>query len=780
MDRFLAFTRTEDVFVNVNGGEGQTSEEVLATRARVAALPQVAETSQDPYLFLSPDKAGREVGSMNPIAAADDRAFRTMNRPHLLHGRLARLDRPSEAVIDGLTARLRHLHVGSRVTMWSFSRQQIAAAGSGGFAALPAPEGPAYTFDVVGIIRLPSSVNPPPESAVQDALYEGAGGILLTPAFLQRYAEDLGVAVEEVPGIEGFRVRLRHGLADLPGFERDVRNLVSPGDGQIHTGSDNQAAAIKSRRAMHLGAIALVLFGILAGLAAVLVLGQSLSRQVAADAAENPTLAALGLSRRQLLVVPFVRTIVIALAGATSAVVAAVALSPLTPIGLARQAEIHPGFSVNLAVLAIGFIAIVALVMLRALPAAWRAARTRSDHVEETAARPGPLAAAIASSRLGPAATVGAGMSFERGRGMAFRTTLLGAVVAVAGVVAAVTFGVSLNHLVDTPRQQGWNWDVLVGNPNNQVDPQDPDAILREVGNKLTANRYVGAFSGLALVDRITVDGQRLDIAAVDVRTGSVFPTIVEGRAPAAPDEIVLGKAFLQQLHRRVGEAVTLRADDRSATMRIVGRWLQPTASDLSRSLSGGGGITLAAARPLVPEAPVLLFAVRYRPGVDRQAAFRSLRDDLGRQVLRPFPGGEVGDLARVAFLPYVLAGLLVVLAVGGLGVTLFSSVRRHRRDLAMLKTFGFVRRQVSGTVAWQASILAVAAVVVGIPMGVALGRWAWLAVASNAGSVSPPLVPVVALLIVIPVTLLVANLLAAGPGWTAGRVHPAKTLRTE
>ena len=60
-------------------------------------------------------------------------------------------------------------------------------------------------------------------------------------------------------------------------------------------------------------------------------------------------------------------------------------------------------------------------------------------------------------------------MAFERGRGLAFGTTLLGNLVAVAGVVAAVTFGVSLKHLVDTPREQGWNWDVIVGNPNSAV-----------------------------------------------------------------------------------------------------------------------------------------------------------------------------------------------------------------------------------------------------------------------------------------------------------------------
>jgi len=165
---------------------------------------------------------------------------------------------------------------------------------------------------------------------------------------------------------------------------------------------------------------------------------------------------------------------------------------------------------------------------------------------------------------------------------------------------------------------------------------------------------------------------------------------------------------------------------------------------------------------------------------VNKPAATASLLSDFGRQVLLPFPGGEVGNLAHVDFLPYALAGLLVVLAVGALGLTLLSSVRRHRRDLAILKTMGFVRRQVTATVAWQATILAVGALVVGIPCGIALGRWTWRLVASGAGSVSPPLVPVAGVLLVVPATLLAANLLAGGPAWTAGRVQPARVLKAE
>ena len=62
----------------------------------------------------------------------------------------------------------------------------------------------------------------------------------------------------------------------------------------------------------------------------------------------------------------------------------------------------------------------------------------------------------------------------------------------------------------------------------------------------------------------------------------------------------------------------------------------------------------------------------------------------------------------------------------------------------------------------------------------IAVGRWTWDPVAGGVGSVSPPIVPLVGVLAIGAATLLVANLLAGGPGWAAGRVPPAEILRAE
>jgi hypothetical protein len=71
-------------------------------------------------------------------------------------------------------------------------------------------------------------------------------------------------------------------------------------------------------------------------------------------------------------------------------------------------------------------------------------------------------------------------------------------------------------------------------------------------------------------------------------------------------------------------------------------------------------------------------------------------------------------------------------------------------------------------------------ALVVGVPIGIALGRWSWLLVADQLGVVSEPRVPLAAIVALVPAALLVANLAAAIPGWVAVRIRPAEALRVE
>jgi ABC-type lipoprotein release transport system permease subunit len=148
--------------------------------------------------------------------------------------------------------------------------------------------------------------------------------------------------------------------------------------------------------------------------------------------------------------------------------------------------------------------------------------------------------------------------------------------------------------------------------------------------------------------------------------------------------------------------------------------------------------------------------------------------------VIFPLQQPDLTNLDRVGYLPGLLAGLVALLAVATVAHALVSSVRRRRRDLAILKTLGFARGQVTQTVAWQASTFALAALLVGMPLGIVGGRWAWRLVADQLGVTTGPVVPPLPVLAITAGGLLVANLVAAGPGWAAARIRPAVALRAE
>jgi ABC-type antimicrobial peptide transport system permease subunit len=137
-------------------------------------------------------------------------------------------------------------------------------------------------------------------------------------------------------------------------------------------------------------------------------------------------------------------------------------------------------------------------------------------------------------------------------------------------------------------------------------------------------------------------------------------------------------------------------------------------------------------------------------------------------------------NFGRVQSLPVVLAALLGTLATATLAHLLVTSIRRRRRELAVLKTLGFSSTQVRGAVASQATTLGVLAAVAGIPVGIACGRWVWIVFAHQLGIIARPAIPLLAFVVLAAAALVVANLVAILPGRAAARVRPALVLRSE
>jgi ABC-type lipoprotein release transport system permease subunit len=749
MHRFVAFSRPEDASLFL-------SEK--ASAGALFALPQIARVTRSPYLMMSPDP--RKLGSVAVFGAGDVNAWRTIGRPMLLHGRMPDPASVDDVLVDDTAERREHLHVGSVVRLYAFSHDQIVAVSNQGFAGSEPSRGPHFDVRVVGVVRFPGDIAVVPIR--QDVLAASSGAIYTTPAFVNQYANAVRWPFRDLPGMEIVRVQLHDGARDLPAFTDAVRR-VGGNEVQILPGWQSYSAAAAVQRGADVEAIALLLFAAIAIMVTIALVVLNIGRMLRVDADDARALVSLGFTRRQLALAVFARSALIALPGTVLAVVFAVLLSPLTPIGLARQAEIHRGTAVNVAVLAAAAAAVILVFVVCAAMLSWLATRHSGETRRVARAR---------RVSIGPAAVEATRAEPPLGR----RLAVVAVVIATAGFAAAATFATSLAHLAGSPRQQGWNFDVVVGNSNDQSDQQ------ARIVRALAPDASVADVASVASPPEMpTIDGHAVGLAGFARDKGSLTPLMLQGAPPSEADEIALGRATLRALHKHVGDRVDLVAGGQHRSMRITGVMLELSAgSAFDGKLDQGATVTLAGLKRLEPDVFVTECLVRFAPGVDKGAAVARLQREFPREVLQHVSAQDVANLQRVDALPGLLAALLAALALATLAHVLITSVRRRRRDYAVLKAVGFVRAQLARAVVWQTWTLAAIGVVLGVPIGIIAGRWLWRFVADQIGSVQPPVVPANLLTIAVVGTAIVATLVAALPAWMAARTRSAAALHAE
>jgi len=758
--------------------------------AALRKLPQVAGMSTAIlYQVALPGAKHADNNGVTAMSSPDHAFGVTTDKVKVLQGRMFDPNAPGQAVIDSQLAALEHVGPGGTLRLFGVPNDPN---GTPDFAKrVP------MSFLVTAVVVFDTQVVP---------IGSGGGSGNVEPTALVSSFPVSGAAATMSYGNE-VQIRLRPG-ATTDSLSRSATALSKrypDTNGQILTISqDSQVAATK--RAIHPQAIALAAFAALAALIALAVIGQLLSRQLTLDSAEFPVLRAIGATRGSLVALSLARLAIVTVAGGVLAVAVAVAASPLMPIGPARLAEPHPGVEVNVAVLGAGFAVIALLPLVLLAGAAWRTARQAG----------GPLglaepAQARHRSRLGGALTkigsvtggVGVALAFEPGHGrtaVPVRSALAGCIIAVAALTAAAVFGTSLVALISTPHRYGQNWDAQLDGEFGGV----PGALgARVIAAEPAVTGYASGNYG-----QLMIDGQIVPAIGIDQPPGGGYLTMLAGRAPAGPGEIALGAQTLRAVHARLGQTIPVTVERIAPgipsvhrNMRVVGVTVLPAfgRGGFTPTGLGTGAVTTASVPSVlsVPNATTLchtkatcynFFLLRYRPGTDASAAAATLTASITRASCPPGScavvsdqrPNDIKDYASIRDTPLVLAAVLIVFAVGTLAHVLLTGVRRRRRDLALLKTLGFARSQVLGVVAWEASAFAVVALLVGLPLGILAGRWTWAYFADAAGVPTGATVPLTPVLLAIPVTLVLANLIAAWPGWSAARLRPAAVLRAE
>jgi len=709
-------------------------------------------------------------------------AYVSQDRVTLTAGRMADPASDDEFVMTAGGAGQLGLHIGSVLPIAFFTDAQVNSSSFSGF-----PTDKPYLsirLKLVGLVRTVDQIVQDDDSALQNQV------AVLTPALTGRLAKCC--AYYSYVGLQLWG-DARHVAAVVAATKGILPNLRLVGGGQT-----SAPLVAKAERAIRPESIAFGVFGLIAALAALLICGQVVSRLLHRNAEDSTVLRALGAAPVVTMADGLVGIVAAVVVGSVVAMAVAVGLSPLAPVGAVRPVYPDPGVAFDWTVLGAGFGVLVVVLSATAVLIAYRVAPHRTAENTSRAPHPSSFASVATASGLPPAAVTGIRAALGSGSrrdAVPVRSAVLGAVLAVVVVVTSITFGASLNALVSRPSLYGWNWDyaLLSGFSGQENLPAAQTASL------LRRDPVVAHFAGVYLLE-VVLDGQGVP-ALVSRPNAVVGPALLSGHGLQSAHEVVLGTATLAALHKHLGDTVVATGKGSHRTLlRIVGTATLPTIKGSGDSLQMGTGAVVSpglfsAADLNIQGSPVPgpdAELITIQPGVSRSVALRSLDRITGIlngpsdqdgpiggvvPLLRP---AEIADYRAVGSTPSLLAGILAAGALGALGLTLVASVRRRRREFALLKALGFTGRQLAATVAWQSSVSAMIGVIFGVPLGLALGRWLWTLFAQGISAVPDPTVPTLSIVLVAAGAVLFANLVAAVPGRVAARTPTAVLLRAE
>jgi hypothetical protein len=676
-----------------------------------------------------------------PLALADVDAGITsstfLGEPIVVDGRMAAIDAPGEVVVREATAEAAGLHVGDQVWLEGLD------AGPG---ARP------FTSTVVGIVRTPLDLAPTgPTSFTGPAIFARAGWVEAHGDAAPGFGAVL--AWLDDGDVEGFVSRAEERL-DGPVIQ--TTPVFDPGE----LATAEQAVDFEGQAAVVTAAVA--------GIGALLLVAQTVSRQARAESQTVPTLRALGMTRAQRAAVAALRWAPVAVAAALVAGVVTVAASLHGPIGVARRGlwerdSIDPdGF-----VLIVGVLVVLLTVLVIAVGRASR----------RTGREPRGWRAGVLLPVRSPGVSVGLGLALRSlGRAaLPLTSAVVATGLAIAAVITTASGAASLRTVVDDPARFGAPWDALVEIP--------PGTDLAEAGQRLA--EVAGILDGGQIVGTDAVVGGEagawvqalLPVEGLDRSE----PVIVEGRAPVAEDEIALGDLTRSVAGAEIGDTVVVESPTtgRSPTFEVVG--LTMVTDGYEPNVGHGALVTAAGLHRIDPVDPVATsFGVRVADGPEGEQALSTLRRSYPG-LREPFPvPASLANADRVRELPFALTLAAAVVAAVTFTHALVTAVGRERRTLAVCRVMGFTRRQVAEAVVTSATLLGLAAAVVGVVVGIAGARWGWRVIAQSFGVASGPVLTPSVLLAGAAAALLVANLAAAVPAAGAVRRRPAEALRVE
>jgi putative ABC transport system permease protein len=659
-------------------------------------------------------------------------------QPVVLQGRRPHDDAVDEVLVSETYADGFGIGVGSQLALTLLTPDQFTKFDVG----FGDPAGPAVRLQVVGVGRLPSWND---------------FHVIGTPRFASTY----GAAVVASYAI----LRLQPGSAARQEFADALDRLAaanppSPEIAEFGTLRAVYPAAaeeplVAPARRIVVGA--LTGSAIIAGLVALLVITQALARHHTTGEASQRIEAALGMTRAERAAARALTAVPGGLIAGAAGAAIGVAAGLLQPVGALRRFEPEPGYRADFLAVSVGSACLVLLFVLFAVITAAAVLRGIAPLTAPTATARVWLGWRSAGLRAGWCLAIGGG---RRSR-TATTAAALGSAVGVAAIVAAVTFGVSLDRLVAAPSRYGWTADLTL------IDAKDGDIA------RLVADDRVAALAVVTSAETL-VATELIKVSAFEPRKGTVGPQVITGRLPSTPGETAVGQRLAARLDLNLGDDLALtQVNGTPVRLRVVG-FVVVRPSEFDERLGMGIVVHPDAVIPLIGT-PQLREADILAAEGQTAALIESMRNlEIHPRDVPP----EITAMADIRLLPDVLALVVGGAVVAGILHALRTTRRRHRREFAVLRAIGFTDGQVFAARVVLALALVVPALAIGLLVGAGAARLIWYETAVASGVAGDTLVPAGWLVIGAAMALLGTVLAALVPRKSAEPI--AATLRSE
>ena len=316
---------------------------------------------------LAPDGAPRlnAINDVQPVASVDGLFF-DQDRLAVTAGRMADPDRPNEVVMTQAAAHLLGFHVGQVIPYGIYTVDQQSLPGFGTASVQPHLR---LAATLVGLVQVSNAI-------VQDDIDRFPTFVFFTPALGQEIVANGGQA-----GAITYGLQLDHGNGDVNEVEREFASAAPPGNTYgFHAIAPVEAKVDRTVKPL---AIALGVFGGVAGLAALLIGLQLIARQLRDVEEGLEILRALGAGPTTILADGLVGIIASIVVGSILAAAVAMALSPLAPLGPVRPVYPDSGIAFDWTVLGSGLLVLIVGLGAIALAMAYRGAPHRVASTSE-------------------------------------------------------------------------------------------------------------------------------------------------------------------------------------------------------------------------------------------------------------------------------------------------------------------------------------------------------------------------------------------------------------